>query len=295
VSNGAIAGLFPGQGSQTANLRERVERVLPELLERCLELVGEDPFARVEQSTRYAQPAIFCASVAGWSELRAHVQPIALAGHSLGELSALIAAEALDPETGLELAVRRGELMAAAATDRDGGMLAVLGTASEQQIRELLDAHALVVANDNAPGQLVLAGERHRLRAASEQAREHGLRTIPLGVAGAFHSPAMAGAVAPFRAMLDEVELRAPALPVISSTTAQPFVDLPAELAAAILEPVRWRETMLALASAGAETFVDFGPGRVLERLVRRNLPGARILDLDELRAASTQGHSGVA
>jgi malonyl CoA-acyl carrier protein transacylase len=295
MSTGAIAGLFPGQGSQTSKLREQVERVVPELLERCLALVGEDAFAKVEESTRFAQPAIFCASVAGWTQLRARLRPIALAGHSLGELSALVAAEALDPETGLELAVRRGELMAAAAADHDGGMLAVLG-AHDRQIRALVDEHDVIVANDNAPGQTVLAGERECLRAASEQARGQKLRTIPLSVAGAFHSPAMSGAVEPFRAALDGVKLRTPRIPVISGSTARPFLDVPAELSRAIVKPVRWRETMFALASAGASSFVDFGPGHVLARLVRRNLPGARVLDdLTERSRASAEERSGVA
>jgi len=294
VSASAIAGLFPGQGSQTAKLRDRVEHVIPELLQRCLALVGEDPFSKVEESTRFAQPAIFCASLAGWIEGRAHVRPTALAGHSLGELSALVAAEALDPETGLELAVRRGELMAAAAAERAGGMLAVLG-ASDQQVQELLDEHDVVLANDNAPGQIVLAGELEDLRAASDRARERGVRAISLGVAGAFHSPAMSSAVEPFRAMLDRATWRRPAITVLSDVSARPFVDPPAELAAAIVEPVRWRATMLALVGAGADAFVDFGPGQVLARLVRRNLPGAQVLDLTDLARASSRERSGVA
>ena len=112
VSTGVIAGLFPGQGSHTSALRDRVARVVPGLLAECIALVGEDPFARVGESTRFAQPAIFCASVAGWKERPAFLHPIALAGHSLGELSALVAAGALHQASGLRLAVRRGELMA---------------------------------------------------------------------------------------------------------------------------------------------------------------------------------------
>jgi malonyl CoA-acyl carrier protein transacylase len=295
VSTGVTAGLFPGQGSQTADLREEVERLAPELLERCIELVGEDPFPRVQESTRFAQPVILCASIASWSRLRERVRPVALAGHSLGELSALAAAGALDPLTALELAVRRGELMASAATSDAEGMLAVLG-GSEQHARELAEQHAVVVANDNAPGQIVLAGDRERLRAASLHARERGMRAIFLDVAGAFHTPAMRGAVERFRAELDRVELCPPAIPVISSSTARPFRDVRAELAAAIVEPVRWRETMLALAALGADTFIDVGPGRVLARLVPRNLPDARVLDPDDVPPfSSPREASGVA
>jgi malonyl CoA-acyl carrier protein transacylase len=289
-----LAGLFPGQGSQPGDLRERVERVVPGLYRECLEIIGEDPFPRVRESTRFAQPAIFCASIAGWMELRAHVRPIALAGHSLGELSALVAAGSLDPSRGLELAVRRGELMALAETGEAEGMLAVLG-ASEEQVEELAREHDVVMANDNAPGQVVLAGPVGRLRAASKEARELGVRAILLDVAGAFHSPAMAPAVEPFRAALDGVELRPPAVAVVSGSTAQPFADVRAELAAAIVRPVRWRETMLALAGLGAHAFVDFGPGQVLTGLVRRNLPDAIVIDPDALPSASDLEPSGVA
>jgi len=294
VSAGSTAGLFPGQGSQTSDLRGRVQRALPELSERCIELVGEDPFARVADSTRFAQPAIFCASVAAWMELREHLRPVALAGHSLGELSALVAAEALDPSTGLELAVRRGELMAAAETGEAEGMLAVLG-ASEEQVTVLAEENGVVLANDNAPGQVVLAGLLSRLRAARATARELGVRAILLDVAGAFHSPSMAGAVGPFRRALDSVEIRPSAIPVISGASAQPFGDVRGELAAAITSPVRWRETMLALARLGADRFVDVGPGQVLARLVRRNLPDATLIEPGAESSSSVLESSGVA
>jgi [acyl-carrier-protein] S-malonyltransferase len=160
-------------------------------------------------------------------------------------------------------------------------MLAVLG-ATEQQLGVLVDEHALVLANDNAPGQVVLAGPTERLRAASRSAREQGVRAILLDVAGAFHSPSMAAAVKPFRAELDLVDVVPPAIPVISGSSGRPFEDVRAELAAAIVAPVRWRETMLALAALGADTFVDFGPGEVLAKLVARNLPDARVLSLAE-------------
>jgi [acyl-carrier-protein] S-malonyltransferase len=294
VSAGHTACLFPGQGSQTGDLRARVQRALPELSERCIELVGEDPFARVTDSTRFAQPAIFCASVAAWTELREHVRPLALAGHSLGELSALVAAEAVDPFSGLELAVRRGELMAAAETGEAEGMLAVLG-ASDEQVRVLAEENGVVLANHNAPGQVVLAGLLGRLRTVRASARELGVRAILLDVAGAFHSPSMAGAVGPFRRALDSVEIRPGTIPVISSASARPFEDVRAELAAAITSPVRWRETMLALAGLGAETFVDVGPGQVLARLVARNLPEATVFEPAAESPASVLESSGVA
>jgi [acyl-carrier-protein] S-malonyltransferase len=293
MSSPTIAGLFPGQGSQTGELRERAERVLPTLVERCVELVGEDPFPRVADSTRFAQPAIFCASVAGWYELREQLRPIVLAGHSLGELSALVAAEALDPLAGLLLAVRRGELMAAAGGVEEG-MLALLG-AEDTFASALAREHEVTLANDNAPGQVVLAGPLSRLHAVAVRAREKGARTIMLDVAGAFHSPAMLAAVAPFREALDDVELRRPTIPVFSGWRAGPFGDVRADLAAAIVKPVRWRATMLALAETGAEAFLDLGPGEVLARLARRNIPDAVVLDAAKLHPAPSKEASGVA
>ncbi len=278
MSANIIAGLFPGQGSHTGASREAVARAVPDLLAECERLVGEDPFARAGESTRFAQPAIYCASIAAWSERSPALQPVALAGHSLGELSALAAAGALEQADGLRLAVRRGELMEAASGGSDEGMLAVLG-ASDEQVSELAERHDLALANDNAPGQVVLAGPTARLRAASSAAREQRVRAILLDVAGAFHSPSMSAAVEPFRAELDAVELSPPAVPVVSGSSGRPFEDVRAELAAAIVRPVRWRATMLALAALGADTFVDFGPGSVLAKLVPRNLPQATILD----------------
>jgi [acyl-carrier-protein] S-malonyltransferase len=293
VSTGAIAGLFPGQGSQTSDLRDRVERSVPQLVAQCIDLVGEDPFPRVGESTRFAQPAIFCASIAGWTERPRYVRPVALAGHSLGELSALVAAGALDQTAGLELSVRRGELMASAASGQAEGMLAVLG-ASEELLGQLAEEHNVVVANENAPGQVVLAGLCTGLAAACKRACEQGARAVLLDVAGAFHSPAMSTAVEPFRRALDAVEFRPPAIPVLSGSTADAFADVSAELAAAIVQPVRWHATMLALARAGADSFVDFGPGSVLARLVRRNLPDGRVLDLGKLSSPTSRESIGV-
>jgi len=260
-----IALLFPGQGSQTPDMRDHVARELPDLLERATELVGEDPFARVDESTRYQQPAIFCAAVSGWAAL--DVEPAMAAGHSLGELGALHAAGVLDLDDALRLVVLRGRLMAEA--DDRGSMLALLGGTAEDA-RAIAATAEVTVANDNAPGQVVLSGDRARLAEAEEAAREYGVRALPLDVAGAFHSPSMQPAVEPFRAALDEVELGEPRFPVYSCTTAAPFTDVRAELTAALTSPVRWRETFQAMIAAGAEDFVETGPGRVLSKLARR-------------------------
>jgi len=261
-------------------MRDTVAGVRPDLLEAVLALVGDDPFARIDESTRFAQPAIFCASLAGWSQVADRVRPpVAFAGHSLGELSALAVAGALDELDALRLVVLRGELMAKSGEAGGGGtMLAVLG-AEPDAAAALAEAHGVAVANDNAPGQIVLSGAPEDLRAARRQARDEGLRAIPLDVAGAFHSPQMAAAVEPFRAALADVALHAPSAPVFSCATARPFADPVDELAEALVSPVRWRETMAALhATAGAEAYLDPGPGAVLAKLAPRCVPDARVV-----------------
>ena len=274
LASSATAVLFPGQGSQVPGMRDLVAGVRPDLLEAALELVGEDPFARVEESTRFAQPAIFCASLAGWDRLRGRVDPVAFAGHSLGELTALAAAGALDEHAALELVVLRARLMADAGEASGGGtMLALLG-GTPAQAAKLAARHGVSLANDNAPGQVVLSGAPGDLEAVTAAARADGLRALALDVAGAFHSPQMAGAVEPFAAALAQVDFRAPRTTVYSCASAAPFADPAAELAEALVRPVQWRRTMEALVAAGADAVLDAGPGQVLAKLARRCTPG---------------------
>jgi [acyl-carrier-protein] S-malonyltransferase len=276
LSPSRTAVLFPGQGSQTATMRDDVADVRPDLLAAATDLVGADPFERVEASTAFAQPAIFCASLAVWTRVRDHVDPAAMAGHSLGELTALTAAGAIDELEALQLVVLRGRLMARSGAARGGGgtMLAVLkGTPA--RAAALAARHGVTVANDNAPDQVVLSGRREALEYAGIDARSHGMRAMMLDVAGAFHSPHMAGAVEPFREALAGVTIRLPEIPVISCATAAPFADPATELADALMRPVRWRETMLALAGRDITTYVDAGPGRVLAKLAPRCVAGA--------------------
>jgi [acyl-carrier-protein] S-malonyltransferase len=275
LSASATTVLFPGQGSQTPGMRDDVADARPDLLAAVCELVGDDPFERVDESTQYAQPAIFCASLTSWSRVADRLDPVAVAGHSLGELSALAAAGAIDELDALALVVLRGRLMAESGAASGGGtMLAVVGGTPSRAAR-LAARHGVTVANDNAPDQVVLSGARENLEAARDEAKADGLRALMLDVAGAFHSPQMAAAVEPFRARLAETEFRAPAVPVISCATAKAFEDPANELAEALVRPVRWRETMVALDGLGVTTFVDAGPGRVLAKLAPRCVSGA--------------------
>lgn len=280
--------LFPGQGSQTTEMRDEVAAARPDLLALAGEVVGDDPFARVDDGTRFAQPAIYCASVVGFERLRdAGVSGVAYAGHSLGEVAALVAAGALSAEDGLRLVATRGRLMQESGERAgDGSMLALLGKGAAEHAAAVAGAAGLTVANDNAPNQVVLSGAKASFETAIASAREHSLRAVPLPVTGAFHSPAMAGARPELEAALAEIDFAAPSVTVVSSITTQPFDDVRARLADALTMPVRWRETLLALRAQGVERFVETGPGTVLTGLVKRTLPDAEALSAEQLEAA---------
>jgi malonyl CoA-acyl carrier protein transacylase len=278
----SIALLFPGQGSHAEGMDEPY-RGHP-LFERGLDLLGHDPFERLSEGTRYQQPALFLCSVAAWDQWRSGEdedadddagEAIAAAGHSLGEYAALVAAGALQFDDAVRLVDERADAMADAGEQRAGGMIAMLGGES-RDVRALADRLGLVVANDNAPGQLVLSGSVDALEAAEEVARdETGARARRLDVTGAFHSPLMEPAAARLRAALESTPVSAMEIPVYSNGSAAPFVDVRVELAENLLRPVRWRETLLALRTAGVDRFVELGPGAVLTGLVKRTLAAA--------------------
>jgi malonyl CoA-acyl carrier protein transacylase len=270
--------LFPGQGSQTSDMRQIVAVARPELLELAMQIVGSDPFTRAQEGTNFAQPAIFCASLAGWAALGSPEGDF-MAGHSLGELAALVAAGCLAERDGLELVALRGRLMHEAGQRAgDGGMVALVGTGAAEHASEIADAHGLAVANDNSPVQVVLSGARAALPAAEAHARELGLRARELDVTGAFHSPMMASAVPEFAAALKRVEVDPPRVPVISAVTAEPFDDVRVRLVEALTMPVRWRETLLALRASGADRFLEVGPGRILTGLAKRTLADVELV-----------------
>jgi [acyl-carrier-protein] S-malonyltransferase len=264
--------LFPGQGSQTADMRETVERHRPDLLELALEEVGPDVFDRATDGTRWAQPAIYCAALAGAAEL--DVQADVMAGHSLGEITALVAAGAIGADDGLRLVAARGRLMQEAAEQTgDGGMTAVRARDENRDaIAEVAAEAGVSIANDNAPDQLVLSGAVSALDTAEALLKERGVRGKRLPVAGAFHSPLMEPAVEPFRAAVESIEIGEPRVPVYSCVTAEPFDDVRERLVQAITRPVRWLDVMRALDERGVTDFVETGPGKVLTNLVKKAL-----------------------
>jgi [acyl-carrier-protein] S-malonyltransferase len=270
-ANSASAILFPGQGVGDPSSREAVADLRPDLLGLATELVGEDPFERMSEGTAYAQPAVYCASIAGFERL-GRPEAEYFAGHSLGEIGALAAAGAIDDVDGLGIVVARGRVMAEVArAGEPGGMLAV---GSDRDAAEsLAGEHGLTLANENSPQQFVLSGPLARIEEAEAAAKGSGVRAKKLAVAGAFHTEAMSSGVDAFRAELDEIEFRSPESPVVSSTSADFFRDdVRDSLAASLVSPIRWTAVLAKLSDLGVTHYLDVGPGKVLAGLVRRTL-----------------------
>ena len=284
-AHSASAILFPGQGVGDSSSRALVAGLRPDLLELATELVGEDPFERMSEGTAYAQPAVYCASTAGYEQLG---RPAAgfFAGHSLGEIGALAAAGAIDDADGLRIVVARGRVMDdVARAGEPGGMLAV---GSDRDAAETLAGeHGLTLANENSPQQFVLSGPLARIEQAEAAAKASGMRAKKLAVAGAFHTEAMSAGVEAYRAELDEIEFRSAAAPVVSSTTADFFGDdVRDTLAASLVNPIRWTAVLEKLRSLGVTRYLDVGPGKVLAGLVRRTVEGAEVESLSSRESA---------
>ena len=279
------AALFPGQGTQVNDLRGTLARLRPDLLELALAELGDDAFERAAESTAYAQPAIYCASLAGWSLVRPGRVDV-LAGHSLGELSALAAAGVIDEASGLRLATLRGRLMERAAEEAagEGGMLAL--SVNRDVGAALARGFGLTVANDNSPDQVVLSGERDWLEVLAEDSRPAGVRTKLLPIAGAFHSPAMASAREEFSRALERIPVDEPRIPVFSCMSAAPMDDPRCRLAQGLTNRVRWRDTLVALHDRGVKSFIEVGPGRVLTGLVKRTLDDVTATTAERPRTA---------
>jgi [acyl-carrier-protein] S-malonyltransferase len=231
------------------------------------------------------QPALFVCGIAALRALqsqRPEMTPAFAAGHSLGEFTALAAVGAIDFEAGLRLVRERGRLMKLAGDQRPGGMAALLGVEPDQVVAWCNQAteqtrQPVVLANDNCPGQIVISGDNGALDAAVELARAGGAkRAVKLTVSIAAHSPLMQPAAHAFQRAVAAVEIRPPAVPVIGNVGAQPLIDPDAirhELAAQIISPVRWADSIRTLIGAGVRQFIELGPGDVLTGLLRRTAP----------------------
>lgn len=290
-----VSLVFPGQGSQRHGMLERLPdpagmtRLLDAaegLSDLDLRAVARDGTPEQLSDTRAAQPLLYLADWAWGSELlAAGIRPVAVAGHSLGELAALAIAGVFSVEAGLELVVERARLMAQCAAETGGGMTAVLGLDIEALTRAVAGVDGVWVANDNAPGQVVLSGTREGLRTAEALARDAGARrVVPLQVAGPFHTPLMQSAADQFERILRDARFSDATIPVVQDSDPRAAIDadvLRERLVAQIAGPVRWRDVMDELVRLGSDTVVEAGPGAILAGLARRT-SGLRGLSADE-------------
>jgi [acyl-carrier-protein] S-malonyltransferase len=305
----STAFVFPGQGAQSVGMGRDLyvaspaARAIFELADATLgfaltRLCFEGPEEALT-ATENAQPALLTVSAALLASLADSVdvssvvgrRSSVVAGHSLGEYSALVAAGALDIPTALRLVRRRGELMSEA---REGGMAAIIGIDEvllEQICREASAEDApVVIANYNSPGQLVISGAGAAVERACALAKERGAkRALPLKVSAAFHSPLMRAAAEGLAAAVAQAAIVDARTPVISNVTAEPLAQADAirrELIAQVTSPVRWIASVQRMSAAGVDTFVEIGPGSVLTGLIKRIAPDARLVNVSDLASA---------
>ncbi len=284
------AFIFPGQGGQFIGQgRTWVDR-RPELMEvfEMADDLADRPLSRLcfegpqEELSRTVnlQPAVLAVSLTALRLMREQWgRPDFAAGHSLGEFGALVAAEVLDERTALKLVIKRAALMDQAAADNPGAMMAVIGL-SAQDLEGLCELARnegpVVMANFNTPEQIVISGSARAVAAAGKYVKLKSGRGIPLPVSGAFHSELMAAAEKAFAAVLEPVEFKPPACPVLPNATGRPTSD-PAEIKALlsrqITSPVRWSQTVDSLVAAGADTFIEAWPKAYLGSMVKKCLP----------------------
>lgn len=302
--------IFPGQASQSVGMaRDLATRAGAgaSFLAQVNDILGDDLTrimfegpAEVLTETRNAQPAILAHSAAVALFLREmEVAPSIVAGHSLGEFSAAVAAGALDPADGLRIVRKRGELMFAAGQEIPGTMAAVMGLAGSRVSEVCAEVSArsgvVVLANHNSEGQVAISGEVEAVAAAGEALKEAGAkRVIPLNVSGAFHSPLLEGAAASFTDFLSDIEVQDSPIPLVTNVTAAPVQsgpELKQGFCRQLTSPVLWHDIMMALAGGDnpPPVVLEVGPGKVLSNLARRAFPETRFVpvgtceDLDQL------------
>jgi [acyl-carrier-protein] S-malonyltransferase len=306
-----LAFVFPGQGSQSVGMGRALAAASPAaaavftsadraLGDRISRLAWEGPPDRLDL-TENAQPALLATSIAILAALRERwaaagleaPRPAFAAGHSMGQYSALVAAGALALEDGVRLVRERGRLMQASGQGRDGAMAALIGH-DDAGLSELVagaGAHgSFVVANRNAPGQVVVSGERMAVEAGAELARSLGARrAVVLPVSVAAHSPLMAEAASGMAAALAGVEFRDPTPPLLANADARQIATAEAcraELVEHLTTGVDWIRVVEAMAAAGVTTYVEIGPGRVLTGLIKRIVPDAEVIPADDPASA---------
>jgi [acyl-carrier-protein] S-malonyltransferase len=299
----SLAFVFPGQGSQSVGMLADLgatEPVVRQTFDEASEVLGYDLWALCQQgpeselgSTERTQPAMLAAGVATWRVWLAKggPRPVAMAGHSLGEYSALVCSEALDFRTAVDLVRYRGQVMQEAVPVGQGAMAAILGlddAGLEAACREAEQGEVVEPVNFNAPGQTVIAGNASAVQRAIEGARARGAkRAVLLPVSVPSHSRLMLGAAEKLAAKLAGVDVRLPNVPAVYTVDVKTHANpdgIRQSLKEQLYKPVRWAETVRAMIAGGCTTFVECGPGKVLTSLNRRieRKPEVRMFALED-------------
>lgn len=299
AEQGRLAYVFPGQGSQLVGMgldlyhnfssaREVFEEADDALGFPLSRLCFEGPEEKLAQTVN-AQPAILTVSFACLKALSQvagrMVCPAFMAGHSLGEYTALVAAQVLDFVDAVRLTRERGRLMQEAGDRVPGGMVAIIGL-DDVSVEQVCQETGAQTANLNSPGQIVVSGTREAMVRALDLARAMGARrTIPLNVSGAFHSPLMQPAAEGIANAISELDFRHPSTPIVVNSTAQPVTtadEVKEELLRQLLHCVQWQKSVEYMVDAGVDTFIEIGPGQVLSGLIKRINTEAQILNLED-------------
>ena len=291
--------LFAGQGAQAVGMGKDLAESFPSArtwFERANAALGYDlaavcfngPESELTK-TENAQPGIFLVSWIAFQLMRERCSALsfqATAGLSLGEFTALTAADAMSFEDGLRIVRQRGRFMQEACEATHGGMAAVIGL-DEASTRQVCQETGTTLANLNCPGQLVISGEADRIGDACELARTRGARkALPLPVAGAYHSPLMASAQPKLQTELARVALKPPAVTVVSNVTAQPHEgkeSIRARLVEQVTSPVRWEDSIRYLLEQGFTRFIEMGPGTALSGFMKRIARSAEVLNVADV------------